>query len=151
MLTSPEAQLLHIFFSFLLIKIQFQSCPNNNYVLSSLPVPPTFLLTQIKSVVRVDPSPKRVHQRVPLRVRVPQHLAVRVQNLLALFFHLFGHLRCAGLPSASRQQASLNGSDTNGKCAGAQKSYRATPLRDDVSWCDGSRSTACLSKYCAKI
>ena len=54
-----------------------------------IPAPLHSLLTQVKPVVPVDLHPEAVHPGVPLGVRVPQHLALHVHDLLAL---VFGHV-----------------------------------------------------------
>lgn len=68
-------------------------------------LPPSSLLTQIKTVVLVDLYPKLVHMCVPLGVRVPQHLALHIHNFLALPFRVFRHVCRVHLSAAKHQLA----------------------------------------------
>lgn len=69
------------------------------YYLPPSHLPVLMLLTQINTVVPVDLHPEGVHPGVPLRVRVPQHLAVQVHDFLTLSLRVLRHVyRAARTP-----------------------------------------------------
>lgn len=64
----------------------------------------SILLTQIKAIVPVDLYPEPVHVRVPLGVRVPQHLALHVQDLVALSLRVLRHVGSVPITAEMRVQ-----------------------------------------------